>query len=52
LRARKDQINTLLMRAHPLDYPAMCSLLGELRGINFALGLPVELTHSDPRSEP
>lgn len=51
LRARKDVLMGRLYRETPLDYPAMCRVLGEIRGINFALGTPVEIALSDPRSE-
>lgn len=33
------------------DYPQMCRLAGEIRGLRFALGLPDEQAKSDPRSD-
>lgn len=51
LRARLEVLQHRLDREVPLEYPAMCRTLGEIRGIKFALGTPVELATSDPRSE-
>lgn len=51
LLERRRILQARLERELPLDYPAMCRTAGEIRGLNYALGIPDELKVSDPRSE-
>lgn len=51
LEKRKGQLLHRLSTHEALDHPAMCRLVGEIRGIDYALGTPAALADSDPRSE-
>lgn len=51
LLERRRVLQHRLEREVPLDHPAMCRIAGEIRGLNYALGIPDELKVSDPRSE-
>lgn len=50
LEERRAKLHAAITDRH-LDYPSMCRLAGELRGLNYALGLPDVLLASDPTSQ-
>lgn len=51
LLERRLVLEGRLQREKPMDHPAMCLTAGEIRGLNYALGIPDELLRSDPRSD-
>jgi hypothetical protein len=47
----RDKLDKILVHGQHLDYPAMCRLAGEIRSLDYALGLPDVLKDSDPTSQ-
>lgn len=50
LEERRSKLYAAISDRH-LDHPSMCRIAGELRGLNYALGLPEVLLASDPTSQ-
>ena len=50
LEEQRDKLHAAITDRH-LDHPSMCRIAGELRGLNYALGLPEVLLASDPTSQ-